>query len=633
MAPDPRTRPLWAGLLAGLLLALADWIASGVLRTPTALVLASFLAAALAGAVAGGLARALGRARLGGALVLVLGMGLEGLSVASKELPPGQLVAGALATGVATSLAFALALRCAGGLGGTLAAIAAVPLGAGLAARLAAGPWVHLAGGWTLVFLGLWAGGQATRRLRALPWTALALAALLLQRDSTGPLERPGPAVPAAQGPSLVLLVIDTLRADEVAPEGALARFGQEGVVFRQCVSAAPWTLPSIASLLTGLHPSEHGAVSAASRLSGDVRTLAELLAAQGYATGAFTGGAFVGTAHGLERGFAHFDAGCERTLNVYGGHAPLLWRLARNRYFPQRWLIDAVDAYRGLAGVLAAASAWAEAQAGRPQLLFLHTYQVHDYYLYEPDFDDPVLAATPAPSEPFAGRLWVHPSELVQASAADLAHFQALYRGRIAALERLFPRLVAELTPRVGADAIWIVTADHGEGFDAERRRVHHGGRLHEDLLRVPLILRAPGRLAPGRVVEETVRSIDVLPTALELLGLPVPAGLAGQSLLPALRGAASFPATAFAEERTLEGHHLAVRREAWKRIDGPRGSELYSLAEDPHELEPRTDGPAHELEALLEEFRVRHPLPSHLDAQIDSTTREHLRALGYAD
>src|SRR6185436_20685034 len=150
--------------------------------------------------------------------------------------------------------------------------------------------------------------------------------------------------------------------------------------------------------------------------------------------------------------------------------------------------------------------------------------YQVHDYYLYDPDLDDPVRAARPPPSADFAGRLSVHPGELAHASQDDLEYFRALYLGRVAALERLFPTLVSELTPFVGEDALWIVTGDHGEGFDAAERRVHHGGRLNEDLLRVPLFLRAKGRLEPGRVVDASVRSIDVFPTVLDLAGLPVP-------------------------------------------------------------------------------------------------------------
>jgi len=184
-----------------------------------------------------------------------------------------------------------------------------------------------------------------------------------------------------------------------------------------------------------------------------------------------------------------------------------------------------------------------------------------------------------------------------------------------------------------VGEDAVWIVTSDHGEGFDVENHRLHHGGRLHEDLLRVPLVLRAPGRLEPGQVVQETVRSIDVLPTALELLGIPAPEGLSGQSLLAPLLGRGTYPEQALAEDRGQERGLVTVRRNGWKWIEGPRGGELYHLSIDPLETAPVTGGPLEELREELRSFCERHPLPERIEAELDSTTLEHLQALGYTD
>lgn len=256
----------------------------------------------------------------------------------------------------------------------------------------------------------------------------------------------------------------------------------------------------------------------------------------------------------------------------------------------------------------------------------------MHDYYLYDPDLDDPVLASHPAPSARFAGRLSVHPDELAEASQTDLEHFRALYQGRVRAVEALFPALVGALEPLVGADALWIVTADHGEGFEAEGRRVHHGGRLHEDLLRVPLLLRMPGRLTPGRVVEPTVRSVDVLPSVLELLGLPIPAGLAGESLLPALAGARPFPPTAFAEELAHGYGLFALRREGWKWIRAPGHEELYRLDRDPRERAPLPDPVPEDLRAEARSFAERYPLRRRSEVELDEALLDNLKALGYA-
>lgn len=622
------------------MLALSDWAASGLARTPGVLVLATLAAGAATGLVAGGLGAWFGRPALGPALVLGGALGLEAASVASKDLvgPARGLGLGLAALLGLAGLVLTIVKGRSLGRGGSsawasLGPIASLPAWAWLAARLTESPWIRIgACAVPLAWLVL-----AARAKPSGAWVGAGLSALALlfaaQFEPGAPRrpELPPPPPAASPHPGVVLLVIDTLRADAVRPGGALAEFARGGVEFRQCVAAAPWTLPAVSSLLTGLLPSQHGAVGAATALAEDVTTLAELLRAQGYVTGAFTGGAFVGAAHRLDQGFQVFDSSCERRFAPFGVHTPLLWRIAKNRYLPWRWLVRTVDEQVGLAGVLEAARAWAASAGPGPRFLFLHTYQVHDYYLYDPDLDDGVRAAHEPPSPEFRGRLSVHPEELVRASQQDLEYFRALYLGRVAALERLLPELEATLTPLVGADALWVVTADHGEGFDAATHRVHHGGRLHEDLLRVPLFVRAPGRLTPGRVVEDTVRSIDVLPTVLELAGLPLPPGLAGESLLPALRGERPFPNSAFAEERAPGFDLLALRQNGWKAIQGPSRTEVYHLSEDPLERSPIPDGPSAELRAVLSAFPDRYPARERALIELDPVTLEHLRSLGY--
>lgn len=637
-----RRRALLAGLGAGIAFACADWAASGLGRTPPVLVSATLGMGALAGGLAGACGAWLGRTTLGPALVLAGALGLDAASIASKELVGparglGLGLSGALAL-AALLLAAPLALRTSAGrtapkAGAILGAIVSQPALSWLAARLTESPWGRIAAAavplaWLLFAQRVWPIG-----VHGVAWLGV-VATFVAAQVEPGATRRPSlpPPPPAVTPhPSVVLLVIDTLRADAVRPDGALAEFARGGVEFRQCVAAAPWTLPAVSSLLTGLLPSQHGAVSAETALAEDVLTLAERLREQGYATGAFTGGAFVGQAHRLDQGFQVFDSGCERRFAPFGVHPPLVWRIAKNRYLPWRGLVRAVDEQVGLAGVLGAAQAWVASSPPGPRFLFLHTYQVHDYYLYDPDLDDEVRATLRPPSSAFRERLSVHPAEFVRASQDDLEYFRGLYLGRVAAVERLFPELVATLAPLVGADALWIVTADHGEGFDAAAGRVHHGGRLHEDLLRVPLFLRAPGRLAAGRVVEDTVRSIDVLPTVLELVGVPPPEGLAGESLLPALRGERPFPSSAFAEERAPGFDLLALRRDGWKAIQTPNRVELYHLTEDPLERLPVPGGPQEELRAALAGFATRYPARERAEIELDSVTLEHLRSLGY--
>jgi arylsulfatase A-like enzyme len=642
--PHARSQALLVGLATGLVLALADCAATGIFLLPGSLALASLGLGACAGCAAGVIAAALRRPILAPALVLAGGIGLEGLSIASKELGGSARPIGALLVVLVALASLACTLfprRVAWPSAALLGMVATLPAGSYLAARITDEPWGHLAGAALPVLalaLARASGGRLANSGCVLAPLVL-LAATVLERPAPPRPALPPLTVPPATGPSLVLLVIDTLRPDAIDPAGELAAFARQGTDFRQCVGAAPWTLPALSSLLTGLLPSQHGAVSALTPLADDVTTLAELLRANGYATAAFTGGAFVGTGHRLDQGFEHFDALCERRFAPFRTHVPLVWRLAKNRYFPLLWLVRWVDEVRGFEGVLAAARAWGErrreSRDERPFFLLLHTYQVHDYYIYDPQLDDAARRGRPGLSPRFAGRLSVHPSELLAASQADLDVFRALYQGRVRALEAELPELERWVSALAGENVAWMITADHGEGFDAARGRVHHGGRLHEDLLRVPLFLRAKGRFPEGRVVEETVRSVDVLPTALDLLGLAIPAGLAGESLLPALRGQRPFPISAFAEERAHGYELLTLRRDGWKWIRGPGHTELYHLTEDPLETEPLAGEPPSELRDELLSFPAHFPARARtefeLEDMLDPATLEQLRALGY--
>jgi len=634
--PNSFHRAPLAGLAAGTALGLTDWISSGVSSTPAPLVVACLLGGALAGLLAGLVALALGRPRLTLALLLGGAVALEGLSAASKHLTGGNQALGAVLA-VAFALATVVVIGREKALDPPLVAlglVASLPAGTWLGGTLSRDPWMLVAScAVPLVWIAVMRLGKSRPRTLVLGWTGL-LAILGMAQGEPAPPQRHLPDAathPGATGPSIVLLVIDTLRADALEPGGSLEAFGRGGVTFRRCESVAPWTLPAVSSLLTGLYPSQHGAVTAVTPLADEVTTLAEVLHDHGYATAAFTGGAFVGSAHRLDQGFEVFDSTRERRFEPFGTRVPLAWRLAKNRFFPLHWLVRAVDESLGMEGIAQAAEEWAAGPESRPRFLLLHTYQVHDYYIYDPNLDDEVLATLPEASDAFDGRLSVRPTELTRASQEDLDHFRALYQGRVRSVDALFPSLRAALAPHLGADAIWIVTADHGEGFDAERGRVHHGGRLHEALLHAPLLLQAPGRLEEGRQVEEMVRSVDVLPTVLELVGIPVPEGLAGQSLVPALRGSGAFPGSSFAEERAHGYDLISVQQEGWKWIRAPGHQELFHLEEDPGEIRPLPGPPPPAVDAEMEAFPRRYPARALGEIRLDPTTLEHLQALGY--
>ncbi|MEQ1893864.1 MAG: sulfatase-like hydrolase/transferase, partial [Planctomycetota bacterium] len=277
--------------------ALADALASGALRLPGTLWGAELLLGLTFAGLAWLLTMAARRPAHGGGAVLALAAALQGAALASKGLAGGERLAGFALAAAAGLVVLATPQRGGAWLGALL-----LPLGAGL--PLFPSPWFALA--WGLLAA---AAPLAPRRARS--WLALfglaALLALHPQRPGLEPRVTRAPVnTPPARGPNVVLLVIDTLRADELPVGGNLERFARAGLDFTQCTSTAPWTLPSVSSLLTSLHPSQHGAVNAATPLPLELETLAEHFAAAGYRTGAFTGGAFVGPGHHLDQGFEH---------------------------------------------------------------------------------------------------------------------------------------------------------------------------------------------------------------------------------------------------------------------------------------------------------------------------------------
>jgi arylsulfatase A-like enzyme len=435
------------------------------------------------------------------------------------------------------------------------------------------------------------------------------------------------------------MVVVDTLREDRARPRdgaeraGVLARLGRTGARFEQAVSSAAWTLPSMASLLTSQHPSRHGAVSRERRLPDELDTLAELLHRAGYQTAAFTGGAFVSPAYGLDQGFEVFDHEAEYRFQPLVDHVPLAWRLVKNRWMPLRWVLRHVNEFEGVPRLGRQVERWLERRdPGRPFFLLVHTYQVHDYYIYQPVPDDPLLAARGGPPEAIGRRLWMHPDELVRSGPEVVSWFHEVYRRRVEYVDGELDLLLQRVEAAgQGRALVTVLTSDHGEGFDAERDRLHHGARLHDDLLRVPLLLRAPGRVEAGRVVSEQVRLLDVLPTLLDLAGLPVPEGLSGRTLLPLLSEGSESPARLAWSEDHLGSRRISLRAAGWKAMDLPEGEELYALDADPLEDRP-LPGPLPEplRGPWQDRYRLLEPRTG-VDRQHDPATLEQLRRLGY--
>jgi len=405
---------------------------------------------------------------------------------------------------------------------------------------------------------------------------------------------RPGSPLPAETAPLNVLLVtLDTTRADRLGCYGyagartpRLDRLAAEGVRFEHAFADAPITLPSHASLLTGLHPFEHGVRNNGNfTLPDRFETLATVLGRRGYRTAAFVSAFVLDRRYGLARGFETYD---DRTdPGAGGGGAEAERRGDRTALACNRWL----DAHAG-GGKKA------------PFFVWLHLYDPHEPYRPPPPLTDA-----------FAGR--PYDGEI---AFADTAVGSVLDRlGQLGLLDR----------------SVVAVVADHGESL-GDHGEETHSMFLYESAIRVPLILWRPG-LLPTRIVASPVRTVDVAPTILDLLGAPPLAAPRARSLRGTIEGRDEAAPPAYAEtwvpKLYMNGAALrALRTERFKLIEAPR-PELYDLARDPGETDNRIEADpetAGRLRAELQRLSGAGDTAMSV-GPVDGEAAEKLRALGY--
>jgi arylsulfatase A-like enzyme/Tfp pilus assembly protein PilF len=399
--------------------------------------------------------------------------------------------------------------------------------------------------------------------------------------------------------PNVVLFTVDTTRPDHLSAYGyskvrtpSLDSLAEKGILFRECVSAAPLTLPSHSSIMTGTYPTYHGVrINGNTALSAENLTLAEAFSAQGYETSAFIGAFVLDGRWGLNQGFGHYDD-----------------RFDLKKYKK----LDLGLVQRPANEIIDAAIAWLSPQKDKPFFAWLHLYDPHTPY---------------SPPEPYR-------------TEYGSRGIVGLYDGEIAFMDEQIGRFLVWLAENgLQEETIVAVIGDHGEGL-GEHGEMTHGYFIYDYAVRVPFILSVPNKELSGIQIASQVRTIDLYPTLLQAAGIEIPKQVQGVSLWPMIGAGGGQDFFAYSESMTPSMQYgwsplLSLRTADYKLIDAPR-AEFYSLRDDPQEEKDIFGSKrqmAEDYEKKLKRIvaETSEGAPAASAANLDSETIERLAALGY--
>ena len=435
----------------------------------------------------------------------------------------------------------------------------------------------------------------------------------------------------------VILITVDTLRADVLFAYGAagvstpnIDQLTEDGVLFQNAISAAPWTLPAVTSIMTGLSPMVHGAVRLNSRLSDSVPTLAEYLRADGYFTAAIGNNPVLTTDFNLSQGFLEYNFFPKLIGGSFG--ARLFYWLAPALFSPStESLTDS-------------ALSWLDSNHEKDFLLWIHYFDPHVPYTPPPEY----LPETNPPSTMgtyFIDTRRIRDGEFVP-SPAEERWIEQLYEGEVRYLDKNVGDLLAALKRLdLYADSLIILTSDHGEEF-WEHGGYEHGHTLYNEILQVPLIIKLPSFAAAKKKISTPVPTQAIMPTILDLCGIEYQTNhLSVGSLLP-LWG--QSPATL--EERPIISTGLLYNENQESVIFGrlkyirsllTNREELYDLVRDPGEETSVAALFSDEIEKARILLREHHKIANELaerygtndggQIKIDEGTRQLLKSVGY--
>jgi arylsulfatase A-like enzyme len=435
--------------------------------------------------------------------------------------------------------------------------------------------------------------------------------------------------------PHVILISLDTLRADALAPWRGDARsiapnldaLASESVVFSSSFVPMPFTLPSHISMLTGVHPEAHGVSGKDAVLSKKLTTLTETLRAAGYRTQAWVGNDWLDPDFGFGRGFEGYD------------------------YLAQR--LSYASEIRGR--VLEYAQQMAP--SGDPFFLFIHFMDPHSDtgrrtrnqlpYFSPPAFRRDIRVGEAefcaGPGKCATEYLLEMDEEREALPDAKIAKIRALYEAGIRHLDQELGTLFAELR-RLGIydQSLIVVTSDHGEEFREHGLFIH--SQVYDETIAVPLLIRFPGGANAGRRVEGLAELLDILPTILDYLNLEIPEYAQGESLLPYLdERRAAVPGPVLAQDK-LQRSVYALRTPDDKLVYdvSTQRAQLFDLASDPEERRDLSEARperVRELRQQLEELLEKHAELARIvgpegpgdTSALDAEARNRLKEIGY--
>ncbi|MDP8249014.1 MAG: sulfatase [Candidatus Tritonobacter lacicola] len=436
---------------------------------------------------------------------------------------------------------------------------------------------------------------------------------------------------------NVILIVVDTLRADHLETYGYsrntaknIAKLAEDGILFKNAIAPASWTRPSIASIMTSMYPSSHGAVGRMGELDDKYLTIQEILKEHGYATVGFNSNGNAGKFWNFDQGFDFFN------------HAPMTRGYKGEKLqSPASSITD-----RGKAWVY-------DNPTERPFFLYLLYIDPHAPYFTDEEFqfNKSYKGKNNGSLEQLKEIDWnrrlSEDGQEIPGIMEECNYVKDLYDAEIAYTDKHIGRLMGFLHEfNLYENTLIILTADHGEGlWDHDNRG--HGEDIYQEQLHIPLIIRCPG-IKGGKRISNYVSTIDILPTVLDIVGIRPPAHFQGVSLLPMMLGKRAKEGVLLVEEQLDERDFTGVIKDGWKLIyDRAHDSyELYDLRKDRKEKQNLANSNDHSIEKIFrnlslilhkkteenKEIRNRmKPSEPAQEREIPEELKEKLRALGY--